>query len=845
MKRLAVIDGKSVFYRGYYAMPNLATKDGTPTGGVYGFVTLAIELIKKLEPDYVAVAWDKKDTNIRKRREIYPEYKAGRKKAPDDFYEQIPILHELLDAFGWPLYEVDDYEADDIMATFAKEAEGKGVETCLITSDLDALQSISPLTKVFAMKNGLGNIQEFSPESFEEQYGLKTSQFLDLKSLMGDSSDNLPGVPGVGRKTAVALLQKYHDLDGVYAHVEEINGATGKKLVAGRDSAYMTKEVARLWTDVPVTLDWQVADVNDCDFAAVADILRRLEFHSLVHKLPANMQASNVPQAALVDLELPSVRDLPKDIVFDAEICLYIDSHHPDTLYIASTLDVVYRANIADIPEVVWRALEHATIIAEDVKGLYHTLDRAGVKAHFSEVWDIRQAAFLRDPLARDRSLSALSGDFSDDVSPERQMARLMHVYRAQKDSFTKDAALERIAKEFDFPVIWPLFQMERRGMVLDTALLEKMGVELRGELASIEEEMYDLVGYEFNAASPVQLSQVLFTKLQLPTAGIKKGKTKYSTGQKELDKLRGQHSIIELIERHRELSKLMSTYIEALPKLIDAQSRLHTTFNQDVASTGRLSSTNPNLQNIPVRTALGRKIRQAFIPSKGKVFVNADYSQFELRLAAVLAGDATLIEDFNSDIDIHTKTAAEVYGVAMEDVTKAQRRAAKVINFGVLYGMSPHGLAAAAHMSFSEAKQFINHYFAVREPIRAYLDATLLQAREQGYVSTYFGRKRPTPDVKSSNFIVRQAAERAAMNMPIQGTEADLMKLAMIRLEEKLHGLGEQVLQVHDSILVECVPENTDKVSALLKAEMEAIAPELPIRLRVDVSVGKNWGEV
>ena len=845
MKRLAVIDGKSVFYRGYYAMPNLATKDGTPTGGVYGFVTLAIELIKKLEPDYVAVAWDKKDTNIRKRREIYPEYKAGRKKAPDDFYEQIPILHELLDAFGWPLYEVDDYEADDIMATFAKEAEGKGIETCLITSDLDALQSISPLTKVFAMKNGLGNIQEFSPESFEEQYGLKTSQFLDLKSLMGDSSDNLPGVPGVGRKTAVALLQKYHDLDGVYAHVEEINGATGKKLVAGRDSAYMTKEVARLWTDVPVTLDWQVADVNDCDFAAVADILRRLEFHSLVHKLPANMQASNVPQAALVDLELPSVRDLPKDIVFDAEICLYIDSHHPDTLYIASTLDVVYRANIADIPEVVWRALEHATIIAEDVKGLYHTLDRAGVKAHFSEVWDIRQAAFLRDPLARDRSLSALSGDFSDDVSPERQMARLMHVYRAQKDSFTKDAALERIAKEFDFPVIWPLFQMERRGMVLDTALLEKMGVELRGELASIEEEMYDLVGYEFNAASPVQLSQVLFTKLQLPTAGIKKGKTKYSTGQKELDKLRGQHSIIELIERHRELSKLMSTYIEALPKLIDAQSRLHTTFNQDVASTGRLSSTNPNLQNIPVRTALGRKIRQAFIPSKGKVFVNADYSQFELRLAAVLAGDATLIEDFNSDIDIHTKTAAEVYGVAMEDVTKAQRRAAKVINFGVLYGMSPHGLAAAAHMSFSEAKQFINHYFAVREPIRAYLDATLLQAREQGYVSTYFGRKRPTPDVKSSNFIVRQAAERAAMNMPIQGTEADLMKLAMIRLEEKLHGLGEQVLQVHDSILVECVPENTDKVSALLKAEMEAIAPELPIRLRVDVSVGKNWGEV
>lgn len=845
MKRLAVIDGKSVFYRGYYAMPNLATKDGTPTGGVYGFVTLAIELIKKLEPDYVAVAWDKKDTNIRKRREIYPEYKAGRKKAPDDFYEQIPILHELLDAFGWPLYEVDDYEADDIMATFAKEAEGKGIETCLITSDLDALQSISPLTKVFAMKNGLGNIQEFSPESFEEQYGLKTSQFLDLKSLMGDSSDNLPGVPGVGRKTAVALLQKYHDLDGVYAHVEEINGATGKKLAAGHDSAYMTKEVARLWTDAPVALDWQVADVNDCDFAAVADILRRLEFHSLVHKLPANMQASNVPQAALVDLELPSVRDLPKDIVFDAEICLYIDSHHPDTLYIASTLDVVYRANIADIPEVVWRALEHATIIAEDVKGLYHTLDRAGVKVHFSEVWDVRQAAFLRDPLARDRSLSALSGDFSDDASPERQMARLMHVYRAQKDSFTKDAALERIAKEFDFPVIWPLFQMERRGMLLDVTVLRQMSGELQGELRKIEQEMYTMVGFEFNPASPVQLSEVLFRKLQLPTVGIKRGKTKFSTGQKELDKLRGQHPIIELIERHRELAKLMSTYVEALPKLVDANNRLHTTFNQDVASTGRLSSTNPNLQNIPVRTELGRRIREAFIPSRGKVFVSADYSQFELRLAAVLAGDQSMVDDFNTGVDIHAKTASDVYGVPLEQVSKAQRRDAKVINFGVLYGMSPHGLGAATGMTFGAAKRFIDQYFALRAPIRRFIYKTLEQARTEGYVETYFGRRRPTPDIHSSNFAVRQGAERAAANMPIQGTEADLMKRAMLQVEAELGDKAEQLLQIHDSIMVECAPADAESVAQKMKHIMEAIAPELDIALQVDVSVGENWGEL
>jgi len=875
-------------------MPGLSTKDGTPTGGVFGFVTLAIELIKKLEPDYVAVAWDKKGTNIRKRREIYPEYKAGRKKAPDDFYEQIPILQELLEAFGWPMYEIDDYEADDIMATFAREAEGKGIETCLITSDLDALQVVSPLTKVFAMKNGLGNIQEFTPESFEEKYGLKTEQFLDLKSLMGDSSDNLPGVPGVGQKTAVKLLQQYGDLDTIYAHLDDIPGAAGRKLCDGKESAYLTKDVARLYFDVPIKLDWDVADVDDCDFAAVAEILRRLEFRSLIKRLPGNMQGSASTEstaqstrtasrntvlgdagdqaiqtsrtASLRDsvgstpsesraadcsgnsdtlLAIPAIQKLPPDLVFEAETYQYIDILDPDTLYIACTPDVVYQVKITEAPEMIWRAMEHGTVIAENVKALYHALDGTGVSVRFSEVWDVGQAAFLLDPLARDRSLIALSGDTNEGAEPALQMARLMRVYAQQKELMAQDTDLQRIAKEFDFPVIWSLFQIERRGMKLDTAMLARMGEELRAELRAIEQEMYTLVGYEFNAASPVQLSEVLFTKLQLPTAGIKRGKTKYSTGQKELDKLRGQHPIIELIERHRELSKLMSTYIEALPKLVDEQSRLHTTFNQDVASTGRLSSTNPNLQNIPVRTELGRKIRQAFVPSEGKLFVSADYSQFELRLAAVLAGDESLIEDFNSDIDIHTKTAAEVYGVAMEDVTKLQRRAAKVINFGVLYGMSPHGLAAAAHMSFSEAKQFIQHYFAVRAPIRAYLDSTLERAREQGYVATYFGRKRPTPDVKASNFIVRQAAERAAMNMPIQGTEADLMKLAMIRMEEKLQGLGEQVLQVHDSILVECDPERVDDVSALLKCEMEAIAPELPIRLKVDVSVGKNWGEV
>ena len=845
MKRLVVIDGKSVFYRGYYAMPGLSMADGTPTGGVYGFVSLAIELIKKLEPDYVAVAWDKRGTNIRKRRELYPEYKAGRKPAPDDFYQQIPILHELLDAFGWPLYEIDDYEADDIMGAFARQAESRGIETCLITSDLDALQLISPMTKVYAMKNGLRNIEEFTAEYFEQKYGIRTEQFLDLKALKGDSSDNLPGVPGIGEKTAVKLLQEYETLDGVYEHLDEQKGALRTKLENGRESAYLTKQVAEIWTDAPIELDWDVADVNDCDFTRVTEILQKLEFNSLIGRLPKTMQIAENEKKEEPKLDIPRIEKLPDMPMFEAENIIYIDSSEPDVIYISSNPESAWTAKIDEISQSIWQLLAQGIVIAADVKQLYHALDNYGVAVRFHEVWDVEQAAFLIDPLKRDRSLNALSSDFSDDNSSPYQLARLHKIYREQKVYMSNNSQIARVAYEFDFPVIWALFQMEKRGMKLDDTLLKQMGDELAAEVGELEQQMCSMAGYKFNVSSPAQLSEVLFTKLQLPTAGIKKGKTGYSTGQKELDKLRGQHPIIELIERYRELTKLISTYIEALPKLMATDGRIHTTFNQDVTSTGRLSSTNPNLQNIPVRTELGRKIRQAFVPSDGKVFVGADYSQFELRLAAVLAGDEKLIEDFNSDVDIHAKTAAETYGISIDGVSKSQRRAAKVINFGVLYGMSPHGLAAATGMSFTEAKKFIDHYFEVRKPIRQYLDKILTQAREQGFVETYFGRRRPTPDVKSSNFMVRSSAERAAMNMPIQGTEADLMKLAMIRLEDKLSGLADAILQVHDSILVECKPEDIQKVSEIMKAEMEGVCPELPIKLKVDVGTGVNWGEV
>jgi DNA polymerase-1 len=843
-KRLAVIDGKSIFYRGYYAMPNLSMSDGTPTGGVYGFASLAIELIKKLEPDYVAVAWDKKDTNIRKRREIYPEYKAGRKKAPDDFYAQIPILYELLDAFGWPLYEIDDYEADDIMGAFAKDATEKGIETCLLTSDLDALQLISPMVKVYALKNGLSNIEEFDVEHFEQKYGIGVEQFLDLKSLKGDSSDNLPGVDGIGEKTGTQLLQQFSTLDNIYEHLDEIKPTIAKKLIDGKKMAYMSKEIGRIWVDAPVKLDWKVADVNDTNLEKVVTILKRLEFNSLIRRLPKTMQVKttsaeeNILEANIEPLKITS---WPEMINIEGPIILQIED---DDIWLSSDKMTISHTKISDLDRNDWRVFELATVISYDNKILYHQLADNNIFVRFNEIHDIHQAAFLINPLLRDRSLTGLVGGEVDDI-PQARAAAIWHIYGQQVNAFNVEPKLARIAHEFDFPLTYILFLMEHRGVKINSQILGVMSKQLGDEYIKLEQEIYSMVGYDFNIGSPIQLSEVLFTKLQLPTEGIKKGKSGYSTGQKELDKLRGQHPIIELIEKTRELAKLKNTYVDALPLLADKNGRIHTTFNQDIVSTGRLSSTNPNLQNIPIRTELGRKIRDAFIPDKGNIFVSADYSQFELRLAAALAGDEPMIKDFNSDVDIHAKTASDVYGIPLDKINKDQRRNAKVINFGVLYGMSPHGLSAATGMTFIESKKFIDQYFELRKPIRKYLNGILDHARTDGYVETHFGRRRPTPDVLSSNFMVRMAAERAAANMPLQGTEADLMKLAMIEVDKKITGLGEQILQIHDSILIECPVDNAQKIADILRSTLENIAPELKVRLKVDVTTGKSWGEL
>jgi DNA polymerase-1 len=840
-KRLVLIDGMSVFYRGYFAMPGLSLPDGTPTGGVYGFASIAIEVIKKLEPDYVAVAWDKSKTATSKRKEIYADYKAGRTRPPDDFFAQIPLLHDLLESFGWPLIELDHYEADDIIGTISVEATEKDIETLIVSGDYDMMQLLSPHTSVYINKKG-SDMMRFTEAEFEEKYGVKLTQFIDYKALVGDSSDNIPGVRGIGPKAAQTLLGAYDTLDGIYEHIEELKGAQKLKLEADKDNAYMSRELAKIWCDAPVKLDWKEADINQTDLPAVAKKLKEFEFHSLIKRLPKHMQ--EVAETSLYFHEADEVNlkevEWPAQPMIEGPIVVHAVN---DELLVSFSQTTVSRNKIADIDNSFWRAIEFGIVISYDVKQLYHTLAEQGVSVRFSEIHDVRQAAFLLDPLRRDRSLAGLIG--GELLTPVEEIAATWQIYGWQVKAFEEKPKVLDIARRFDFPLIYHLFAMEHKGIKIDKKLFTIMSKELTEEHAKLEQEMYTMAGYEFNIGSPSQLSEVLFTKLQLPTTGIKKGKTGFSTGQKELDKLRGQHPIVELIERTRELAKLKNTYVDTLPEVADKHDRIHTTFNQDVAATGRLSSTTPNLQNIPVRTDLGRRVREGFVPEGDKVFVSADYSQFELRLAAVLADDKELINDFNGGVDIHTKTASDVYGTPIDDVTKAQRRDAKVINFGVLYGMGPHALAQNTGMTFGDAKKFIDKYFELRKPIRKFIDDTLDQAKNEGYVETYFGRRRPTPDVNSSNFMVREAGKRAAANMPIQGTEADLMKLAMIKVDEKMGDLGDQILQIHDSILVECPEENAEKIGTILRETMESIAPELPIKLKVDVSVGKNWGEV
>ncbi len=875
-KKLAIIDGKSVFYRGYYAMPNLSTPDGTPTGGVFGFATMALEVIRRLKPDYVAVAWDKPKTNIRKRLKLYPEYKAGRKPAPADFYEQVPILQDLLKAFGWPLYELDDYEADDIMGALAVQAKAKNIETMLVTSDLDMLQLVNGHTHVYALKTGLSNIELYSPKSFEAKYGIRVDQFLDLKAIKGDSSDNIPGVPGIGEKGGLELLKQFETLDGVYKNLDLIKETTRAKLEAGKDLAYLSKQLASIWTDAPIKLDLKEVDGRNIQPEKVLNLLQKLEFRSLVRQLPDVMQVAiddhhaktgGGPIKAGKHTIINTATGLKDLKLSDAQL-LFVSSRSagrhgrdPELLSLSDgthtfSLDLK-KLKAGDVVDVLG---DLPPLVGHDVKSTLKVLLELDFKLPTVH-HDVLVGAFLLNSLRRERSLTELAetelgyeGSPFEDLDSEESLTRaaevtavIQRLYEKQATEIKKLPKLASLARDVEWPVIPVLAEMERAGIELNVKYLEKFADEINDMVSDYEQQIYGHADQEFNIGSPGQLAEILFDKLHLPTKGIKKGKTGYSTAASELDKLRGQHPIIDLITQYREVAKLKNTYVDTLPKQVDENSRLHTTYDMATAPTGRLSSHDPNLQNIPTRTDLGRRIRTAFVAGKGKKLVSADYSQFELRLAAALAGEKDIIDAFNRDADVHTITAAQVYGREPEDVTKQMRRAAKAVNFGIMYGQGPHALALGTGMDFGAAKNFIEKYFEIRPKIKAFLQKTREQAEKQGYVETLLGRRRPTPDTKSSNFAVREAAFRAAVNMPLQGTAADIMKLGMIEVAKVLreqHNDCRMLLQIHDSILVECPDAVATRVAELLKKTMENVY-ELPVKLTVDTAIGDDWGDL
>ncbi len=876
-KKLAIIDGKSVFYRGYYAMPNLSTNDGTPTGGVFGFATMAFEVLKHINPDYVAVAWDKPKTNIRKRVSIYPQYKANRKPAPPDFYEQIPVLHELLKALGWPLYELDDFEADDIMGALAVQATQQGLETMLVTSDLDMLQLVNANVHVFVLKKGLSHIELYSPDSFNAKYGIKVNQYLDLKSLKGDASDNIPGVPGIGEKTAIDLLQKYETLDNIYANIELLPDAVKKKLIENKDLAYMSKRLAAIWTDAPVKLNLRSTDGRHANVAALAELLEKLEFRSLLSRLPdvlstkiAEHQASystnhfNAGKRVIVDTpsKLEALNFEDADKIYIASRAEGSHGINPKLLVLSSDANTTFVIALDKIDHrlIADKLQNLPPLVGHNLKTTIKLLINLGIKPPQVK-HDTLIAGFVLNSLRRDQSLGDMAftdlnyqGNSLDDLDHDEFeasapviVAVIKRLEAVQLEKIKQVKAFPKLLEVMEWPIIPILARMEIAGIELDSKYLQHFSLQINEMLSRVEQEIYSYAGQEFNIGSPSQLADILFSKLKLDVQGIKKGKNGYSTAAAELDKLRGLHPVIDLITQYREMAKLKNTYVDTLPKQVDTNNRLHTTFNLTIAQTGRLSSTDPNLQNIPTRTELGKKIRTAFIAGHGKKLISADYSQFELRLAAVLAHDQGLIDMFNRGADIHLATAAEVFGRNPEDVTQQMRSAAKAINFGILYGMSPHGLSVATGMSRVQATTFIDKYKSLRKPLFDYMDTVLNKAREQGYVETMFGRRRPMPDIHSSNYAIRSAAERAAINMPVQGTEADLMKLAMIQCEAMLieqHNDCRQLLQIHDSILVECPQEVATEVAKKLQDIMQNVY-DLPVRLDVDVKIGDNWGEL
>ncbi len=861
MKKILCIDGNSILNRAFYGIRLLTTKDGTPTNALYGLVNVLTRELEALKPDYAAIAYDLKSPTFR--HEMYADYKAGRHAMPDELRAQMPLSRELASMLGVHVLDKEGYEADDILGTLAAMAEADPEDCCayLLTGDKDSLQLISP--RVHVLLAGNNETTDMDEAAFIAKYGVRPEQFVDVKALMGDSSDNIPGVPGIGEKTALKLIAAHGSLDGIYETLTTAGHTPGllRKLSEGKDSAYMSQTLARICREVPVGLSLEDLRTTPMDRARAKELFLRYEFSGFIKRfgLSGDVSVPVEPIETLVAAETASA-NLPTAVS--------TETIHPDALsalprgryavtYDEETLTLCRNGSIilcplghpvsADVASAVQTFLcdPAVPLITYDAKTLYHRLAAVGI--HDTEVdFDILLAAYAANSgqgsFDLDRIAIAYLGQMPEDPAAAilcyEALAETLKVELETTGQWTVFADIE-------MPLCAVLYAMESRGFRVDSASITAYGDVLATVAADLESRIYMYAGRPFNINSPKQLGEILFDELCLPAP--KKTKTGYSTSAEVLEKLAHRHPIIGDILDYRQVTKLKSTYVDGLLKVADESGRIHTTFKQTGTATGRLSSAEPNLQNIPIRTELGRELRKFFVPNaEDRVLIDADYSQIELRLLADIAGDAAMRDAFVSGFDIHTDTASRVFGVPKDAVTVELRKKAKAINFGIMYGMGEHSLSEDLGISYGEARAYIESYLQSYPDIRRYLDEIVLSAYENGYVTTKLGRRRRIPELSESNKMRKKFGERVAMNSPIQGTAADIIKIAMIRVEKRLSASGldaHMILQVHDELIIESSRADADAALRLLCEEMEG-ALQLSVPLDVEASIGKNWFE-
>ena len=871
---LVILDGNALIHRAYHALPPLTSKSGELVNAVYGVALTLLSVLDRFHPDYIAASFDLAGPTFR--HEKFTDYKATRVKAPDELYAQIPRVKELVRAFNIPIYEKEGFEADDCVGTLVRQATelDAALRAIIVTGDNDALQLVSDRVNVFALRKGVKDTVLYDESGVVAKYGFLPKTLIEFKGLRGDASDNIPGVRGIGEKGATELLKKYGTLEAIYEHLDDLSPSVRAKLESGSESAFLSRDLGTIDTNAPITLDLEACRMRDFDRKAVEEFFRELGFFSLIKKIPGNGTGSSeegvdTGKASGNILAKQKERELFFEQCASAERVSFLILPEKGTLFQTSVFacDITFaKKNERGTARIVFDAESRKffktffeSVIPKttyDAKAAMKILETVGIELRQVD-FDCLLAGYLLNAGGM-VSLSALAIEYAGDVESadtegssalvhtlrERLLGKLREIAREQKAGKTILDIFSRV----EMPLIEILRGMERAGVRLNGSILTTLSKEMEKEIGEIQKEIFTLAGREFNVGSPKQLSEMLFAELKIPTTNLKRTKTGVSTASSELEKLKDGYPIVALVEQYRERTKLKNTYLDVLPRLVDSESRLHTTFGQATAATGRLSSADPNLQNIPIRSEWGERIRSAFVASPGMLLVGADYSQIELRVAAHLSNDAEMCAAFRRGEDIHRRTASLVYDVSPESVTDEMRRKAKAFNFGIIYGMGSYGLSQSAGMTRDEAGKFIEEYLDHFSGIRTFMESMKAFALEKGYVETELGRRRFLPEIASDNRQVVASAERMAINMPVQGLEADIVKLAMIAVDafirDRFAGKATLLLQIHDELIFE-VEESVAPVFAHeIKVVMES-AYTLRVPLVADVSIGKNWGEI